>query len=74
MKRVNVNIDCNSGHNILELYNILLKIDSPQVKRNLIISIANLVHQLPQELPNDLRLRILGNKEILEKSQIWMDS
>ena len=74
MKRVNVNIDCNSGHNILELYNILVKIDSPQVKRNLIISIANLVHQLPQELPNDLRFRILGNKEILEKSQIWMDS
>ena len=31
--------------------------DSPQVKRNFILSIA----KLPHELPNDLRLRILGN-------------
>ena len=34
-------------------------------------SIANLVNKLPHELPNDLRLRILGNKEMLGKSQIW---
>ena len=26
------------------------------------------------ELPNDLRLRILGNKETLGKSQIWVDT
>ena len=30
-----------------------------------------MVYELPQELPNDLRLGILGNKEILGKSQIW---
>ena len=30
--------------------------DSPQVKRNLTSSIANLVYVLPHELPNDLRL------------------
>ena len=30
-------------------------------KRNLISSITNLVYELPLELPNDLRLRILGN-------------
>ena len=35
--------------------------DSSQVKRNLISTIANLVYELPYELPNDLRLRILGN-------------
>ena len=34
----------------------------------MISSIANLVH----ELPNDLRPRILGNKEINGKSQIWV--
>ena len=33
-------------------------------------STANLVH----ELPNDLRLRILGNKELLGKSQIWVET
>ena len=26
------------------------------------------------ELPNDLRLRILGNQEILGKSQIWVQT
>ena len=34
---------------------------SPQVKRNLISSIAHLVYELPYELPNNLGLRILGN-------------
>ena len=28
-------------------------------------SIANLVYEFPHEWPNDLRLDILGNKEIL---------
>ena len=37
-------------------------------------SVANLVYELPHELPNDLRLRILGNKEILGKSQIWVET
>ena len=35
--------------------------ESPQVKRYLISSIKNLVHELPHDLQNDLRLRILGN-------------
>ena len=35
----------------------------------MISSIANLVNELPHELPDDLRLRILGNNETLEKSQ-----
>ena len=36
----------------------------------MISSIANLVY----EFPNDLRLRILGNKEILEISQVWVET
>ena len=32
-----------------------------------------MVDGLPRELPNDLRLRILGNYEILEKCQIWVE-
>ena len=46
--------------------------DSPQVKGNLVSSIANLVCELPHELPNDLRFRMSENQEILEKSQIWV--
>ena len=37
-------------------------------------SVANLVYELPHELPNDLRLRILGNKEISKNYQIWVDT
>ena len=45
---------------------------SPQVKQNVLSSTGNLVYKLHHELPNDLRLRILGNKEIIGKSQIWV--
>ena len=40
---------------------IWLRSESSQVKRYLISSIPNLVQELHQELPNDLRLRILDN-------------
>ena len=36
---------------------------SPQVKRSAIISNTQDVYELPHEFPNDLRIRILGNKE-----------
>ena len=48
--------------------------ESPQVKRYLISGTTNLVHELPHDLPNSLRLRILGNYEILEKFQIWVET
>ena len=35
---------------------------------------VNLVYELPYELPNDLKLRIIENKEILEKQQIWVET
>ena len=39
-------------------YQVLL---SSQVKRSAIISNKHDIYVLPHELPNDLRLRILGN-------------
>ena len=53
---------------------IQLTSESPQVKRYLISNITNLVHELPHELPNYLRLRILGNQETLEICQIWVQT
>ena len=47
---------------------------SPQVKRCTIITYKHGIYELPHELPNDLRLRVLGNKEISGKSQIWMET
>ena len=40
---------------------------SAQVKRLAIITYKHDTYELPHELPNDLRLRILGNLEILVK-------
>ena len=53
---------------------IQLTSESAQVKRYLISAVTNLVHKLPHELPNDLRLTILGNQEILEKCQMWVQT
>ena len=40
---------------------ILYSFNSPQIKRNLISIIENLIYELPQELLNNLGLRIIGN-------------
>ena len=53
---------------------VSLRSESPKVKQCLISSITNFVHELLHELPNDLRLRILGNWEILEKYQMWVET
>ena len=42
---------------------------SLQVKRSAVISNKQGVCEVPHELPNDLRLRILGNKEKSGKPQ-----
>ena len=47
--------------------------ESPQINEYLISSITNLVQELPHKLPNNLRLRILGNQKILEKCQVWVE-
>ena len=57
----------NYGHNILELHIVLIQTDEPQVKRKVITDKANLVYEFSHELPNDLRVMILGNKKILGK-------
>ena len=40
---------------------------SPQVKRCAIITDEHVIHELSQALPKDLRLTILGNREISGK-------
>ena len=50
------------------------RFDSPQVKANQISSVKKLINKLSYEPPNDFRLKILRNQEILEKSQIWVES
>ena len=74
----------NLGHNILELYNVLVQIrlTTSKTKRDIkdvriflvISSTANLVYELSHDLLKDVRLRIQENKEILGKSQIWVET
>ena len=54
----------------LMFYQIFL---SRQVKRRVIISNKHGTCELPRELPNDLRLRILRNYEISEKFQKFIE-
>ena len=42
---------------------------SPKLKQNMIISNKHGIYKLPHKLLNCVRLRILGNSEILGKSQ-----
>ena len=44
------------------------KFDSLQIKQDLLSSAINLVHELALELPNNLKQKILGNKEMISKS------
>ena len=54
----------NLGHNILRFFDTLMPLIifcSPQVKRSVIICNKYGIYELFHELPNKLRLRILGN-------------
>ena len=51
----------NYFHIISRLFDVYQIFLSPQVKRWAIITYKRGIYELPHELPNDLRLRILGN-------------
>ena len=46
---------------------------APQVKRWEIISFNDDMHEFPNELPNDSRVRNLGNQEIVGKCLIFIE-
>ena len=54
----------------LMFYQIFLSL---QVKQIVIISNKHGIYEFPRELPNDLRLSILGNYDILRRSQIFIE-
>ena len=61
---------CNPCHNILAIYCLSVQVW-------FVISIRKLISRTTDfgstyELPNDLKLRILGNHKTLEKSQNWV--
>ena len=59
-------LNFNQVHNILRLFDVLpnFSIITSETMCVRLLLINNGVCELPHELPNDLRLRILGNKEI----------
>ena len=46
---------------------------SPLVKRRVIINNKYAIYELPHELPNEVRLRILQNQEMSGKSQNFIE-
>ena len=52
-------LDYNCNYNILELYNVSVKVWFLTRKQNLISSVTQLVHELPHELQHNLRLKKL---------------
>ena len=59
----------NPGQNIFRILVTIPIFFSTQVKRNTVARNNHSIYELPPELQNDLRLRILGNKETLQKFQ-----
>ena len=55
------NIPDKKFQNIMRLLDNLKNCLSPQVKRCAIITYKHEIYELPHDLPNNLRLRILGN-------------
>ena len=53
----------------MRLFDTLPIFFSLKVERGLIISNEHGIYELPHELPNDLKLKILGNEERLEELQ-----
>ena len=52
-------LSCNSGHTILVIYCLSVQVWFVTSIQKLILSITDF--ELPHELPNDLKLKILGN-------------
>ena len=68
----NVNESYNLGHNILELYNVLVQIRLTTSKTRIDIQYSKLGIQVASPVAE--RLRTLENTEILGKSQIWVEA
>ena len=62
----------NPGHNTLELYNVLVQVWFVTSKSELDVLCKKPFVRVASLLPNDLRLRILKNKQILEKPERWL--
>ena len=54
-------------------FKILISFDSPQLKWYIKSSTKNITYELPLEFPNDSRLTIIGNQEIMQKFQKWLE-
>ena len=61
MQKAKENFADNHFYNILRLLMFYQAFLSPQVKRWAIITYKHGMYKLPQQLPNDRRLTILGN-------------
>ena len=62
------------SHNILTLFNNLAQVRIATSKTIPNVHNNKLATRVASRVPNELRLKILKNQEILEKCQIWVDT
>ena len=72
LQRAKENFACNPGKNILELYDVLVKVQFTTSKAN-DIYFSKLGIYAATRFAERFKFRISGNKEISELSQIWME-
>ena len=63
----------NHGYDILTLFDILPNFLFAKKKQSVIVINKLSIYELPHKMPNDLELMILGNQEISEKSQNFIE-
>ena len=69
MERAKESLAYNYCHYIFRYFKVLSNFPLPQVKQNVSISDKHGIYQFLLELLNNLRLRKLGNGEVIAKSQ-----
>ena len=67
-------ISYNQFHNILRLFHVYQIFLSLKVERSTIITCTHGIYELPHELPNNLKLRILGNQKMSRKCLNFIES
>lgn len=65
---------CNSGHNILELDDIVTNFSFAATETECDISNTNCIHEVPNEFPNDLRGFCVVGRAPWESSSTLMDA
>ena len=73
-QHIRISLLYNPGHNIFELYNVLVQFRFNTSNTKLDIQYNKLGISVISRVAKRVKTRILGNQEMLKKSQIWVET